>query len=118
MATKKADGAQSPDETQAIEYTRLNAAPVDGPMPANGDLGAGEVQALMDEEQEQGFRGVEVDPTPNENYTVAGVTSGAPTPETDAAAAEEARRAAGFGSPLRQHDGTVRGASANEESAK
>lgn len=46
-------------------------------------LGAGEVQAKMDEEQEKGYRGQKVDPTPNENYTVAGVTSGAPTPETD-----------------------------------
>jgi hypothetical protein len=50
-------------------------------------LGADEVQAKMDEEQEQGYRGTKVDPTPNENYTVAGVTSGAPTPETDPALA-------------------------------
>lgn len=40
-------------------------------------------QEAMDAEQEQGFRGVAVDPTPNENYTVAGVTAGKPTPETD-----------------------------------
>lgn len=45
-------------------------------------------------EEEQGFRGTEVDPTPNENYTVAGVTSGAPTPETDDAARDEAEAAA------------------------
>ena len=31
---------------------------------------------------EKGFRGTQADPTPNENYTVAGVTAGAPTPET------------------------------------
>jgi hypothetical protein len=42
--------------------------------------------------QEQGFIGVAADPTPNENYTVAGVTSGKPTPETDAEAAEAAAR--------------------------
>lgn len=42
-------------------------------------------------ETEQGFRGVEVDPTPNEAYTVSGVTSGQPTPETDEQAAAEAR---------------------------
>jgi hypothetical protein len=29
---------------------------------------------VIDRETEQGFRGVEVDPTPNENYTLAGVT--------------------------------------------
>lgn len=50
-------------------------------------LGVDEVQAKMDEEQEKGYRGQKVDPTPNANYTVAGVTSGAPTPETDPALA-------------------------------
>lgn len=50
-----------------------------------------EVQARVDKETEQGFRGIEADPTPNENYTVAGVTDGKPTPETDEAAADEAR---------------------------
>lgn len=43
---------------------------------------SGDVQSQMDEEQEQGFRGTKVDETPNENYTVSGVTSGAETPET------------------------------------
>ncbi len=57
------------------------------------DKSTAEVQEQVDRENAQGFRGVEVDPTPNENYTVAGVTSGAPTPETDDDAAEEARRA-------------------------
>jgi hypothetical protein len=50
-------------------------------------------QDAVDRETAQGFRGVEVDPTPNENYTLAGVTSGAPTPETDDGAAEDARKA-------------------------
>lgn len=50
-------------------------------------------QEIIDRETEQGFRGVEVDPTPNENYTLQGVTSGKPTPETDDDAAEAARRA-------------------------
>lgn len=56
------------------------------------DAGAAEVQKTVDRETEQGFRGVEADPTPNENYTVAGVTSGAPTPETDEAQADEVRK--------------------------
>lgn len=56
-----------------------------------GDLGAAEVQENVDAESERGLRGDETDPTPNENYSVAGVTSGEPTPETDddAAAAVE-----------------------------
>lgn len=52
---------------------------------------AQEVQAVVDKATEQGFIGFEVDPTPNENYTVAGVTAGLPTPETDAAQAAVAR---------------------------
>jgi hypothetical protein len=47
------------------------------------DLGVDQVQAAMDEETGQGFRGKKVDPTPNEHYTVAGVTKGLPTPEND-----------------------------------
>jgi hypothetical protein len=43
------------------------------------------VQTVFDQESAQGFRGVEVDKTPNENYTVQGVLAGAPTPETDIA---------------------------------
>lgn len=63
---------------------------------SGGDLGSAEVQKKSDVETAQGFAGVETDPTPNENYTVAGVTSGAPTPETDHDAAAEAREAAGL----------------------
>lgn len=62
---------------------------------AKGDAGREQVQQRFDDIQEQGFRGVKVDPTPNENYTVAGVTSDAPTPETDVEAEAEAREAAG-----------------------
>lgn len=50
------------------------------------------VQRQVDQETEQGFRGVEVDPTPNENYTVQGVTAGKPTPETDPQHAETVRQ--------------------------
>jgi hypothetical protein len=52
------------------------------------------VQAKVDEENAQGFRGTRVDPTPLENYTLDGVTSGKPTPETDEKAAQAARDAA------------------------
>lgn len=55
------------------------------------------IQEKFDQEQKQGFRGTEVDSTPNENYTVAGVTQGAPTPETDAATAAKVREESGLG---------------------
>jgi hypothetical protein len=57
------------------------------------DSGEAEVQKNVDAETEQGFSGVRVDPTPLENYTLQGVTSGKPTPETDEDAAEAARKA-------------------------
>jgi hypothetical protein len=53
------------------------------------------IQAKFDKEQEQGFRGTEVD-APNENYSVAG-NGGLPTPETDIAAAKQAREDTGMG---------------------
>ena len=46
-------------------------------------------------DQKRGLSGVEVDPTPNENYTVKGVGEGKPTPETDPDAAAAARDALG-----------------------
>lgn len=48
-----------------------------------------DVQAVVDKETEQGFRGIKVDPTPNEHYTVAGVSAEKPTPETDPDHAEK-----------------------------
>lgn len=60
----------------------------EGPQPT--DAVTEEVQEKVDEETKQGFRGTEVDGTPNENYAVQGVTSGAPTPETDP---DQARKA-------------------------
>lgn len=45
------------------------------------------------QEQAQGYRGVKADPVDNTAYTVQGVTGGQPTPETDPAVADEARRA-------------------------
>lgn len=47
------------------------------------DAGAAEVQAKFDEINAQGYIGEKVDKTPNENYTIAGVTAGKPTPETE-----------------------------------
>ncbi|AGL13872.1 hypothetical protein [Actinoplanes sp. N902-109] len=65
------------------------------PPPARADTDVSgsvqEVQARMDEITEQGYQGTSTDPTPNENYTVGGVTSGAPTPETDKDAARAVR---------------------------
>lgn len=55
------------------------------------DASVAAVQSTVDKADEQGFYGTAVDPTPRENYTVAGVTAGKPTPETDADAAAAVR---------------------------
>ncbi|GGV91592.1 hypothetical protein [Streptomyces massasporeus] len=51
-----------------------------------------DVQKTFDEAEDKGYLGVPVDPTPKENYTVAGVLAGKPTPETDADHAREVRQ--------------------------
>lgn len=58
---------------------------------AGDDVGEGQLQEVKDREEEHGLRGAKVDPTPNENYSVEGVTSGAPTPETDESVRDENR---------------------------
>jgi hypothetical protein len=45
------------------------------------DAGQAEVQAKFDEANEKGYFGHTPDETPNENYTLKGVTSDKPTPE-------------------------------------
>jgi hypothetical protein len=60
--------------------------------PSTGDHGEAEAQATVDKEEEQGYRGTKVDPTPDENYSVAGVLADKPTPETDADAKAEAEK--------------------------
>lgn len=56
------------------------------------EKGNAQVQKATDEAEEKGYRGTSPDPTPRENYTVAGVTAGKPTPETDEKAASEAQK--------------------------
>jgi hypothetical protein len=62
-------------------------------MATKKDAGQAEVQDTFDEANEQGFFGTKVDSTPDENYTLQGVTSGKPTPETDEKQAQKARQA-------------------------
>lgn len=64
------------------------------PNPAEPTDGVAEaIQKATDKAEERGLLGIEVDPTPNSAYTVAGVLAGEPTPETDEEAAKAARKA-------------------------
>lgn len=56
------------------------------------DAAQKEVQKAVDEASEKGYLGVEVDPTPDSHYSVAGVLEGKPTPETDLGHAREVRQ--------------------------
>jgi hypothetical protein len=79
----------------AARSSKPAGEPENQPVPEDDEV-AKEVQRATDKAQEQGFYGVETDPTPNEHYTVAGVVEGKPTPETDDETAASARKAAGF----------------------
>ncbi|MYR29803.1 MULTISPECIES: hypothetical protein [unclassified Streptomyces] len=60
--------------------------------PTPKDRVAEAVQDQVDAAEARGYLGVAVDPTPNENYTLAGVTAGKRTPESDPEYAREVRQ--------------------------
>ncbi len=71
---------------------KTTASPsTDGGATDAGDLGMAEVQQRFDKEQAQGFSGIEVDETPNENYSLQGGPAGEGTPEGDRQAGKEPR---------------------------
>lgn len=79
MATAKKDTKQEAPKAAQKEQDAAKTASSDAP-----DVGQAEVQARVDEATEKGYIGEsEVDETPNEHYTVGGVTAGKPTPETE-----------------------------------
>lgn len=67
----------------ATQKKSADGVEVDASVEAAKEVGADEVQAKFDEAEEKGFFGEAVDETPRENYTLEGVGSGKPTPETD-----------------------------------
>ena len=78
------------DTSEPSKDQKKAAKAVDKDPEGVAEEGNSEVQEKIDDETEKGYRGTVPDPTPNENYTVAGVTSGKPTPETDPDLAAEA----------------------------
>jgi hypothetical protein len=89
---KAADGVE-PDVTTSSEVPQdPEGTPKPGIEKSPAVAGAEQVQAMVDKDHEQGFRGVSADPTPDLHYTVAGVTAGLPTPETDDDHAEWVRQ--------------------------
>lgn len=81
---RKSSSQQSQPEEQSAEAQSDQAA---GQQQSDGDAeqqveeATRQVDEAVAPETDQGFRGVEIDQTPNEHYTVEGVTSGAWVPE-------------------------------------
>ena len=73
------------------ERPRGNADHPEGKQPGANATADPEAQRLADEVNAKGYIGIEADPTPNENYTLAGVLDGKPTPETDKGQAKAVR---------------------------
>lgn len=59
---------------------------------ATSKAAADKPPAVPEPSPEPGLWGDEVDPTPNEHYSVAGVLAGLPTPESDQAHGREVRK--------------------------
>jgi hypothetical protein len=88
MAQDKDQQERLAAEAKAAEAQRKDA----GLPSAQADAGAAQVQEMFDRAEEKGYLGDAPDPTPNEHYTVKGVTSGKPTPETDPELAAKVQR--------------------------
>jgi hypothetical protein len=90
MPRKSAQQSEQPEEQQSEEQPQSAEAQSEqdtGQQQSDGDAeqqveeATRQVDEAVAPETDQGFRGVEVDGTPNQNYTVEGVTSGAWVPE-------------------------------------
>lgn len=81
---------------------------------SGADGGEAEVAHRLHEEQEKGYSGTVPDPTPNANYSVAGVTSGAPTPETSRQFDPVTNAPVNAAASMMERDAPPAGASANE----
>ncbi len=91
----KADKMANKGSAKAAEHQSANANAAAQRQGAHtGDGGADEVQDTVDQEVDQGYSGTVADETPNDAYTVAGVTSDPTgTPEGHAAAPDAAEKA-------------------------
>jgi hypothetical protein len=84
MPRKSSSSQESQPEEQSAEAQSDQAAgeqQSDGDQEQQVEEATRQVDEAVAPETDRGFRGVEIDQTPNENYTVEGVTSGAWVPE-------------------------------------
>jgi uncharacterized FlaG/YvyC family protein len=93
MPRKSAQQSEQPEEQQSEEQPQSAEAQSEqdtGQQQSDGDAeqqveeATQQVDEAVQSETDQGYRGVRIDSTPNEHYTVEGVTSGKPVPEAEA----------------------------------
>jgi hypothetical protein len=82
VGTPDQEPRQQPDDGSAVQEPSVPAGSGDQlDVDEQADADTASVQEAVDVETDQGYRGSVPDETPNRNYTVAGQTEGAPTPE-------------------------------------
>jgi hypothetical protein len=87
MPRKSSSNQESQPEEQSAEAQSDQAAgqsQSDGDSEGQVEQAVQQVDEAVQSETDQGYRGVRVDQTPDEHYTVEGVTSGKPVPEAEA----------------------------------
>lgn len=89
MATPRKPAKKAAATKPAPRRTTRTAAPKPADETPKVEAAAQAAADVMEDITDAGHFGESTDPTPNENYTVGGVTSGKPTPETDPDAARD-----------------------------
>jgi hypothetical protein len=83
-ARKPATVKEHPEKSAEGQAAKADAEKADADV-------SGQVAEAIKRDTAQGFRGIEVDPTPNDHYTVQGRVDDKPVPETHDEAAKAAR---------------------------
>jgi hypothetical protein len=81
---QSSEGQQSEEQPQSAEAQSeqdTGQQQSDGDAEQQVEQATQQVDEAVQSETDQGYRGVKIDQTPDEHYTVEGVTSGKPTPE-------------------------------------
>jgi hypothetical protein len=76
--------SEQPQSAEAQSEQDTGQQQSDGDAEQQVDEATQQVDEAVQSETDQGYRGVRIDSTPNEHYTVEGVTSGKPVPEAEA----------------------------------
>jgi hypothetical protein len=85
--------SEQPQSAEAQSEQDTGQQQSDGDAEQQVEEATQQVDEAVQSETDQGYRGVRIDSTPNEHYTVEGVTAGKPVPEAEADPVAARRRA-------------------------